>query len=48
MVFKGQLEVTWNEAGKEVSIIAPERSVISIPANSWRRYRALMAMWSLF
>lgn len=41
IVFKGQLEVTWNEAGKEVSIIAPERSVISIPANSWRRYRAV-------
>lgn len=41
MVFKGQLEVTRNEAGKEVSIIAPERSVISIPANSWRRYRAV-------
>ncbi|HDS6851657.1 cupin [Enterobacter sp. V87_3] len=41
MVFKGKLEVTWNEAGKEVSIIAPERSVISIPANSWRRYRAI-------
>ena len=41
MVFKGQLEVTWNEAGEEVSIIAPERSVISIPAESWRRYRAV-------
>ena len=41
MVFKGQLEVTWNEAGEEVSVIAPERSVISVPANSWRRYRAV-------
>ena len=43
MVFKGTLEVTWNQAGEEVSIIAPERSVISIPANSWRRYRAVEA-----
>lgn len=41
MVFKGSLEVTWNREGEEVSIIAPERSVISIPANSWRRYRAV-------
>lgn len=43
MVFKGTLEVTWNQAGEEVSIIAPERSVVSIPANSWRRYRAVEA-----
>lgn len=41
MVFKGSLEVTWNQEGEEVSIIAPERSVVSVPANSWRRYRAL-------
>ncbi|ASV55186.1 hypothetical protein LJPFL01_1823 [Lelliottia jeotgali] len=41
MVFKGTLEVTWNQAGKEVSVIAPERSVISVPANSWRKYRAV-------
>ncbi|UYM56206.1 cupin [Leclercia adecarboxylata] len=41
MVFKGTLEVTWNKEGEEVSIVAPERSVISVPANSWRRYRAL-------
>jgi hypothetical protein len=41
MVFKGTLEVTWNQAGEEVSVIAPERSVVSIPANSWRRYRAV-------
>ncbi|MBL5882155.1 cupin domain-containing protein [Lelliottia aquatilis] len=41
MVFKGELEVTWNQAGEEVSVIAPERSVISVPANSWRKYRAV-------
>ncbi|EMH4165364.1 cupin [Pluralibacter gergoviae] len=41
MVFKGTLEVTWNQDGEEVSIIAPERSVVSVPANSWRRYRAV-------
>ncbi|WP_333849932.1 cupin [Leclercia sp.] len=41
MVFKGTLEVTWNVEGEEVSIIAPERSVISVPENSWRSYRAL-------
>ncbi|MNL47974.1 hypothetical protein D3C87_1707930 [compost metagenome] len=41
MVFKGTLEVTWNQAGEEVSVIAPERSVISVPANSWRKYRAV-------
>lgn len=41
MVFKGTLEVTWNQAGEEVSITAPERSVVSVPAHSWRRYRAV-------
>lgn len=41
MVFKGTLEVTWNQAGEEVSVVAPERSVISVPANSWRQYRAV-------
>lgn len=41
MVFKGTLEITWNQGDDEVSIIAPERSVVSIPANSWRRYRAV-------
>lgn len=41
MVFKGTLEVTWNQDDEEVSIIAPERSVVSVPANSWRRYRAV-------
>lgn len=41
MVFKGMLEVTWNQAGEEVSVVAPERSVISVPANSWRQYRAV-------
>lgn len=41
MVFKGTLEVTWNRGGEEVSITAPERSVVSVPANSWRRYRAV-------
>lgn len=41
MVFKGSLKVTWNQAGEEVSVIAPERSVISVPANSWRQYCAI-------
>ncbi|KKY85508.1 hypothetical protein OA46_13205 [Enterobacter cloacae] len=41
MVFKGTLEITWNPQGEEVTIIAPERSVVSVPANSWRRYRAV-------
>ncbi|MDK9606263.1 cupin domain-containing protein [Lelliottia wanjuensis] len=41
MVFKGTLEVTWNQAGEKVSVVAPERSVISVPANSWRQYRAV-------
>lgn len=41
MVFKGSLKVTWNQAGEEVSVIAPERSVISVPANSWRQYCAV-------
>ncbi|KJM61088.1 cupin [Pluralibacter gergoviae] len=41
MVFKGSLEITWNQVGEEVSIVAPERSVVSVPANSWRRYRAV-------
>ncbi|HEI8867030.1 TPA: cupin [Serratia odorifera] len=41
MVFKGTLEIVWNQEGEEVSIVAPERSVVSVPANSWRRYRAL-------
>ena len=41
MVFNGSLKVTWNQAGEEVSVIAPERSVISVPANSWRQYCAV-------
>jgi uncharacterized RmlC-like cupin family protein len=41
MVFKGSLKVTWNQSGEEVSVIAPERSVISVPANSWRQYCAV-------
>ncbi|MEX0492732.1 cupin [Raoultella terrigena] len=41
MVFKGTLEVTFNQRGEEVVITAPERSVISIPENCWRQYRAL-------
>jgi len=41
MVFKGSLKVTWNQAGEEVSVIAPDRSVISVPANSWRQYCAV-------
>jgi len=40
MVFKGTLEVTFNQDGEDVVLIAPERSVISIPENSWRQYRA--------
>lgn len=41
MVFKGSLKVTWNQAGEEVSVNALERSVISVPANSWRQYCAI-------
>lgn len=41
MVFKGTLEVTYNQQGEEVTIVAPERSVISVPAGCWRSYRAL-------
>lgn len=41
MIFKGTLEVTWNQEGQEVSVTAPERSVVSVPANSWRRYCAV-------
>ncbi|QKJ88595.1 hypothetical protein PMPD1_3681 [Paramixta manurensis] len=41
MVFSGTLEITFNRAGEEVTITAPPRSVVSIPENSWRRYRAL-------
>ncbi|GBG57539.1 hypothetical protein SPFL3101_02891 [Sporomusaceae bacterium FL31] len=41
MVFKGSLEVTYNRQGEEVTIVATERSVISVPANCWRTYRAL-------
>ena len=40
MVFKGSLEVTYNRQGEEVSIVATEGSVISVPGGSWRRYRA--------
>ncbi|RKQ38464.1 cupin [Enterobacter sp. R1(2018)] len=41
MVFKGTLEITWNRAGEEVSVVAEEGSVISVPGGSWRRYRAV-------
>lgn len=41
MVFKGSLEVTYNRGEDEVSIIAVEGSVISVPAGCWRRYRAI-------
>lgn len=41
MVFKGTLEVTFNRRGEEVTIRAEEGSVISVPAGSWRQYRAL-------
>lgn len=41
MIFKGSLEVTYNQQGEEVTIVAKERSVISIPAGCWRAYRAL-------
>ncbi|WP_210081799.1 cupin [Pantoea endophytica] len=40
MVFKGTLTVTFNRDGEEVTMTAPERSVISVPAGSWRRYQA--------
>lgn len=41
MVFKGTLEVTYNRDGEEVTIVAAEGSVVSVPANSWRSYRAI-------
>jgi hypothetical protein len=40
MVFKGTLTVTFNRDGEEVTVTAPERSVVSVPAGSWRRYQA--------
>jgi quercetin dioxygenase-like cupin family protein len=43
MVFKGTLEVTYNQQGEEVTIVATERSVVSVPAGCWRSYRALDA-----
>jgi quercetin dioxygenase-like cupin family protein/uncharacterized RmlC-like cupin family protein len=41
MVFKGTLEVTYNHDGEEVTIVAAEGSVVSVPGNSWRSYRAI-------
>lgn len=41
MVFKGTLEVTYNQQGEEVTLVAPERSVVSVPADCWRSYRAM-------
>lgn len=41
MVFKGELEVTFNRGGEAVTLRAPEKSVVSIPAHSWRHYRAI-------
>jgi quercetin dioxygenase-like cupin family protein len=40
MVFKGTLEVTYNQTGKEVIITAVEGSVVSVPGGCWRSYRA--------
>lgn len=40
MVFKGSLTITFNRDGEEVTLEAPERSVISVPAGCWRRYQA--------
>ncbi|RKQ38763.1 cupin [Enterobacter sp. R1(2018)] len=41
MVFKGTLEVTYNRQEEEVTVIAVEGSVISVPGGCWRRYRAV-------
>ena len=41
MVFSGTLEVTFNREGEEVTIVAEEGSVVSVPEGSWRSYRAL-------
>jgi quercetin dioxygenase-like cupin family protein/uncharacterized RmlC-like cupin family protein len=40
MVFKGTLSVTFNRDGEDVTLTAPERSVVSVPAGSWRRYQS--------
>ncbi|WP_435948069.1 cupin [Dryocola sp. BD586] len=41
MLFKGTLEVTYNRQEEEVTIIAVEGSVVSVPGGCWRRYRAV-------
>ena len=41
MVFKGSLEVTYNRQEEEVTILAVEGSVVSVPGGCWRRYRAV-------
>ncbi|HEY2454161.1 MAG TPA: cupin [Scandinavium sp.] len=41
MVFSGTLEVTFNREGEEVTLVAEEGSILSVPGGCWRQYRAL-------
>lgn len=41
MVFSGTLEVTFNREGEEVTLLAEEGSILSVPGGCWRSYRAL-------
>jgi quercetin dioxygenase-like cupin family protein len=41
MVFSGMLEVTFNREGEEVTLVAEEGSILSVPGGCWRQYRAL-------
>lgn len=41
MVFSGTLEVTFNREGEEVTLLAEEGSILSVPGGCWRRYRAV-------
>ncbi|HEX4499941.1 MAG TPA: cupin [Scandinavium sp.] len=41
MVFSGTLEVTFNREGEEVTLVAEEGAILSVPGGCWRQYRAL-------
>jgi quercetin dioxygenase-like cupin family protein/uncharacterized RmlC-like cupin family protein len=41
MVFSGTLEVTFNREGEEITLVAEEGSILSVPGGCWRQYRAL-------
>lgn len=41
MIFSGTLEIIYNRDGEEVSVVAEEGSIVSLPGGSWRQYRAL-------